>query len=175
MALARRSTRPVHDPPRPHRGRHRMGRPPHRRRIPPRADLGIATEPHEEYPMTTVPQFANKVAFVTGAGNGIGRATAIAFAREGAAIAAVDLSIDHSRETVASIEQLGGRALAIACDVTRDDDIVAALQQTVDTFGRLDIAFNNAGIALRTGAAADITDDEWDRTINTNLRGMFLC
>ena len=125
--------------------------------------------------MTTTYNFAGKVAFVTGAGNGIGRATAIAFARAGAAVAAVDLTIQHSRDTVASIERLGERAIGVACDVTRNDDIVAALQRTVDTFGRLDIAFNNAGIALPTGAVADITDDEWDRTINTNLRGVFLC
>jgi NAD(P)-dependent dehydrogenase (short-subunit alcohol dehydrogenase family) len=110
-------------------------------------------------------RFAGKVAFVTGAGNGIGRATAVAFAQEGASVVAADLSI----------EQLGGQVIAVGCDVTDPIQVGAALQRTVETFGPLDIAFNNAGIALQTGAAADITDDEWYRTIDTNLRGVFLC
>ena len=120
-------------------------------------------------------RFTGKVAFVTGAGNGIGRATAVAFAQEGASVVAADLSIEHGRGTVEAIEQVGGQVIAVGCDVTDGNQVRAALQRTVETFGRLDIAFNNAGIALPTGAAADITDDEWDRTIDTNLRGVFLC
>ena len=120
-------------------------------------------------------RFTGKVAFVTGAGNGIGRATAVAFAQEGASVVAADLSIEHGRDTVEAIEQLGGQVIAVGCDVTDGTQVRAALQRTVEAFGRLDIAFNNAGIALPTGAAADITDDEWDRTIDTNLRGVFLC
>jgi NAD(P)-dependent dehydrogenase (short-subunit alcohol dehydrogenase family) len=125
--------------------------------------------------MTATGRFAGKVAFVTGAGNGIGRATAIAFALEGASVVAADLTTEHVRRTVEAIEQLGGRPLPVGCDVTSNDQVDAALQRTVDMFGRLDIAFNNAGIALPTGAAADITEDEWDRTVDTNLRGVFLC
>jgi NAD(P)-dependent dehydrogenase (short-subunit alcohol dehydrogenase family) len=119
--------------------------------------------------MTTTPngRFAGKVAFVTGAGNGIGRATAIAFAEEGASVVAVDLTAEHSRDTVLAIEKLGGDVLAVGCDVTSSDQIQAALQQTIDAFGRLDIAFNNAGIALPGAPAADITDDVWERTIDT--------
>src|SRR4051812_41051341 len=120
-------------------------------------------------------RFSGKVAFVTGAGNGIGRATAIAFARAGANVVAADRSKEHTNETVTAIEELGGSALGVGCDVTSSDEIEDALRLTIDSFGRLDIAFNNAGIALPTGAVADITVDEWDRTIDTNLRGVFLC
>ncbi|HUR76390.1 MAG TPA: glucose 1-dehydrogenase [Acidimicrobiales bacterium] len=120
-------------------------------------------------------RFDGKVAFVTGAGNGIGRATAIAFAREGASVVAADLTAEHTRDTVTSIEQLGGRVLAVDCNVTNGEQIQAALERTIDTFGQLDVAFNNAGIALQTGRTAEITEDEWDRTIAANLRGVFLC
>ena len=119
--------------------------------------------------------FEGKVAFVTGAGNGIGRATAVAFAQRGASVVVADRSVEHSGDTVDSIEQFGGQVIAVGCDVTDGDQVRAALQRTIETFGRLDIAFNNAGVALPTGAAADITEDEWDRTIDTNLRGVFLC
>ena len=119
--------------------------------------------------------FEGKVAFVTGSGNGIGRATAVAFAQRGASVVVADRSVEHSGDTVDSIEQFGGQVIAVGCDVTDGDQVRAALQRTIETFGRLDIAFNNAGVALPTGAAADITEDEWDRTIDTNLRGVFLC
>jgi NAD(P)-dependent dehydrogenase (short-subunit alcohol dehydrogenase family) len=125
--------------------------------------------------MTNTGRFADRVAFVTGAGNGIGQATAIAFAREGARVVAADLTVEHGRQTVEAIEEIGGRCVAFACDVTSSDQVATALRRTIDTFGQLDFAFNNAGIALMTGAAADITEDEWDRTIDTNLRGVFVC
>src|SRR5919112_6407816 len=115
--------------------------------------------------------YAGKVAFVTGAGGGIGRATALAFAREGARVVVSDISEQSVRETARRIEELGGGALAVACDVTRSEDVKAALDQTIETFGRLDVAFNNAGVEQATAAAADITEEEWDRIVNINLRG----
>src|SRR5919112_3307112 len=90
--------------------------------------------------------FAGKVAFVTGAGTGIGRATALAFAREGAGVVAADLSEQDNRETARMIEEAGGWALPVGCDVRRTEDVKAALGRTIGSFGRLDVAFNNAGV-----------------------------
>jgi NAD(P)-dependent dehydrogenase (short-subunit alcohol dehydrogenase family) len=119
--------------------------------------------------------FAGKVAFVTGAGSGIGRTTALAFAREGASVVVADVSEQGNQETARMIEELGGRALALRCDVTKGEDVRAALDQAVEAFGRVDIAFNNAGAEQTVNAAADITEEEWDRIITINLRGVFVC
>ena len=119
--------------------------------------------------------FVGKVAFVTGAGNGIGRATALAFAREGADVVVADIAEQHAQETARLIEEQGGRALAVTCDVTRDEEVGAALDKTTETFGRLDAAFNNAGIEQKGAATADIPLEDWDRIIAVNLRGIFLC
>ena len=120
-------------------------------------------------------EFAGKVAFVTGAASGIGRAAALAFARAGARVVVADVAEDANRETARMIEQAGGRALAVRCDVTRSDDVEAALQTAVDAFGRLDAAFNNAGIETRSEPAADVTEAVWDRCLAINLTGVFLC
>jgi NAD(P)-dependent dehydrogenase (short-subunit alcohol dehydrogenase family) len=90
--------------------------------------------------------FAGKVAFVTGAANGIGRATALAFAREGAGVVVVDVSERGNQEAARLIEKQGGRALAVRCDVSRAEDVQRALTETIQAFGRLDFAFNNAGL-----------------------------
>jgi NAD(P)-dependent dehydrogenase (short-subunit alcohol dehydrogenase family) len=119
--------------------------------------------------------FAGKVAFVTGAGNGIGRAAALAFAREAASVVVADILEQNSQETVHIIEELGGRALAVRCDVTRAEDVKAALDQTIETFGRLDAAFNNAGVEQAATVTADLTEEEWDRIVRINLSGVFLC
>ena len=119
--------------------------------------------------------YKGKVAFVTGAGSGIGRATALAFAGAGASVMVADISEEGSRETARLIEEQGGRAFAVKCDVTRAEDVKVALDKTIEEFGRLDFAFNNAGIEQRNAAIADFEEDEWNRIIDTNLRGAFIC
>jgi NAD(P)-dependent dehydrogenase (short-subunit alcohol dehydrogenase family) len=119
--------------------------------------------------------YAGKVAFVTGAGGGIGRATALEFAREGASVVVSDISEQKVRDTARRIEELGEHALAVGCDVTRTEDVKAALDQTIETFGRLDAAFNNAGVEQEKKAAAELAEEEWDRIVAINLRGVFLC
>jgi NAD(P)-dependent dehydrogenase (short-subunit alcohol dehydrogenase family) len=120
-------------------------------------------------------RFAGQVAFVTGAGSGIGRATALAFAAEGAAVAVAGIPETDVRETARLIEQDGGRALAVHCDVTSEDDVRAALDRTVATFGRLDVAFNNAGVEQSHTPLADLTTEEWHRIVDVDLTGVFLC
>ncbi|HEY1215132.1 MAG TPA: SDR family oxidoreductase [Bryobacteraceae bacterium] len=119
--------------------------------------------------------FKGKVAFVTGAGSGIGRAAALAFAREGASLVVADIAEQSNQETARMIEELGTRALAVRCDVTRTEDVKAALDKAVEAFGRLDFAFNNAGAEQPITATADLTGQEWDRIIDINLRSVFLC
>lgn len=120
-------------------------------------------------------RYSGKVAFVSGSGSGIGRATALAFAREGASIVAADISERDNDETARMIEGLGARVLAVKCDVTRGDDIQAALEKAMTTFGRLDVAFNNAGIEQPVAPLADLTEQAWDRVVQVNLRSVFLC
>jgi NAD(P)-dependent dehydrogenase (short-subunit alcohol dehydrogenase family) len=116
-------------------------------------------------------EFTGKVAFVTGAANGIGRAAAVAFAREGASLVVADVSQEGNEVTARMIEELGARALALRCDVAQASDVEAALNRTIEAFGRLDVAFNNAGIEQPVTAAADISEGEWDRILGINLRG----
>src|SRR5437764_2454463 len=104
--------------------------------------------------------FTGKVSFVSGAANGIGRAAALAFAREGASVVVADVSEQGSRETVRLIEEQGGRAVAVRCDVSRVEDVKAALEKTVEAFGRLDFAFNNAGIEQkRLASVAELAEE----------------
>jgi NAD(P)-dependent dehydrogenase (short-subunit alcohol dehydrogenase family) len=119
--------------------------------------------------------FVGKVAFVTGGGTGIGRAAALAFAREGANVVVADVSEEGNQETARMIEDAGTQALALRCDVARAEEVKAALDKTADAFGRLDFAFNNAGVEQPIRQAADIAEEEWNRIINIDLRGVFLC
>jgi NAD(P)-dependent dehydrogenase (short-subunit alcohol dehydrogenase family) len=118
---------------------------------------------------------SGKVAFVTGAASGIGRATAVAFARAGADVAVADVAVDENADTARAVESHGVRSLAVRCDVSSSSDIEAALQSTLTAFGRLDAAFNNAGIEQEPKPAAETSEEEWDRILTVNLRGVFLC
>jgi len=119
--------------------------------------------------------YEGKVAFVTGGANGIGRVTALAFAREGANVVVADLSQEGAAETVRQIETLGARAIAMKCDVSKSDDVKVALDKTIETFGRLDFAFNNAGIEQPLSYTADVSDELFERTVRVNLGGVFYC
>ena len=121
-----------------------------------------------------------KAALVTGGGGGIGRATALAFAREGARVAVADFAADTAAETVALVNAAGGQAISLSGDVTRADDVRAMIDDTVAAYGRLDCAFNNAGIAPYQVAASGRKTGEWseesfDRMIAVNLKGVWLC
>ena len=114
-----------------------------------------------------------KRALVTGAASGIGRATAVLFACEGAAVAVVDLDETRGRAVVEAIVEDGGQAIFVPCDVTQAADCRRAVRQTVDQLGGLDILFNNAGI-IRRATVLDTTEEEWDRVMAVNVKAIFL-
>jgi len=115
----------------------------------------------------------DKVALITGAGGGIGRASAEMFAAAGAAVAVVDLNEAPGQAAVQAIHQNGGQAIFIQADVTRAADCEQAVQETVRAFGGLDILFNNAGI-IRRANVIDTTEDEWERVMAVNVKSIFL-
>jgi NAD(P)-dependent dehydrogenase (short-subunit alcohol dehydrogenase family) len=119
--------------------------------------------------------FEHKAALVTGAGSGMGLATAQAFAREGAAVALVDMNGPAVRRAAEQLAGAGHQALAIVCDVTEEAQVKAMVEQTVSAFGRLDAAFNNAGVQSLAMETADATSDEFDRVNAINLRSVWLC
>ena len=120
-------------------------------------------------------RFIGKVAFVTGAASGIGRAAAVAFAAEGAKLAIADVAEEPLDQLRAEIELTGGEVLAIRCDVSVPGDVEAAIASVVQRFGKLDCAFNNAGVENKAAPLHEIDLDEWDRILAINLRGTFIC
>ncbi len=113
------------------------------------------------------------VAAITGAGSGIGRASALAFAREGAKVVVADVQADGAAETVDLVRAEGGEAEAVRADVTRREDAEDLVRRTVDRFGRLDVLFNNAGIAMAFTPIEETEDDLWDRIYAVNVKGVF--
>ena len=117
--------------------------------------------------------FENKVAIVSGGSFGIGRATAIAFAKKGAKVVIADWVEDA--ETLNAIKVLGGDAIFIKCNVSKTEDVKAMIEKTISTFGHLDYAFNNAGIEGTMSPLQDCTEENFDKTIGVNLKGVWLC
>jgi len=115
-----------------------------------------------------------RVAFVTGAGRGIGAATALRLAEDGARVVLADIDTDGCQQVVSQIEQAGSKAIAVSCNVAEKAAVEAAVQQAVDNFGRLDILVNNAGV-LRDNLLFKMSDDDWETVMNVHLKGAFLC
>jgi NAD(P)-dependent dehydrogenase (short-subunit alcohol dehydrogenase family) len=120
-------------------------------------------------------RLSGKSAIITGAASGIGRAAALAFAREGARVIVADVSEDGGRKTVETVRDKGGEAQFFRCDVARAADADALVAAAVKAYGRLDCAFNNAGIAGSQRKTADYEEDEWDRVMAIDLKGVWLC
>src|SRR6059036_880863 len=125
--------------------------------------------------MADVLNFSGKVALVTGAAAGMGLATAQAFAETGAAVVLADFKEDAVKAAAQKLVAAGHKALAVRCDVSDDAQVAAMVDRTVSEFGRLDAAFNNAGVMARIAPTADSTRDDWDRVIGINLRGVWSC
>lgn len=118
-------------------------------------------------------RFAGKAVVITGAGKGLGRAAALAFAREGGAVAIGDLDEGAAAETVARIVAAGGKGVALRCDVRRAEDVKALMAGAVAAFGGIDVLYNNAGV-VRYGTVEELSEEDWDFQIDINLKGSFL-
>lgn len=120
-------------------------------------------------------RLADKVAIVTGGATGIGRAASVLFAREGARVTVADRNVTEGRRTAAMVEEAGGEALFVETDVSKADQVSEMVDHTVRHFGRLHVLVNNAGILIRTPPLSEVSELVWDLTLDTNLRGVFLC
>jgi len=118
--------------------------------------------------------FEGKVALITGGASGIGRGTAIAFASEGAKVLVADIDDAGGEETVNLIKKAEGEAVYVNCNVSKSQDTEAMVQKAVTTYGRLDYAFNNAGIGI-FGSTIECSEEDWDRLMGINLKGVWLC
>ena len=116
-----------------------------------------------------------KVALVTGAGSGLGRASALAFAREGAKIVVADIDAKGGKDTVQMIEKAGGEALFVKTDVAKEAEVEVMVNRAVQTYERLDCVHNNVGVEELPTPFVERTEEQWDRVIDTNLKGLFLC
>ena len=119
-------------------------------------------------------RFHEKVIVITGAGKGIGRASALAFAREGGAVVVADVSEADGRETVRQISEEGGKAVFVLCDISRSEDVQRLMVETVNAFGAIDILYNNAGV-VRYGTVVDMSEEDWDYILNINLTNHMFC
>ncbi len=116
-----------------------------------------------------------KVAIVTGAGSGIGRATSLAFASEGARVVVADIEAEGGEETVRMVHEADGQAVFVKVDVSRAEDVETMVDKAVEAYGRLDCAFNNAGISPPPVSISRCPQDSWEKVITINLTGVFLC
>ena len=119
-------------------------------------------------------QLNNRVALVTGGGSGIGRASALAFAKQGSNVVVADVNLESGNETVELIQKDGGHASFVTADVTKATDTESMVIKAVEEYGRLDCAFNNAGI-LGGGSLTECTEEDWDLVMDVNLKGVWLC
>jgi NAD(P)-dependent dehydrogenase (short-subunit alcohol dehydrogenase family) len=117
---------------------------------------------------------AGKVAVITGAGRGIGRAVALAYAREGASLALCSRTAEELHSTAAELERLGATALVVPADVSAADQVAAFVERALEKFGRLDVLVNNAGVAHSPVPLVELSVEEWDRVLAINLRGAYL-
>lgn len=119
--------------------------------------------------------FKGKTAFVTGASSGIGMATALAFAKCGAQVVVADVDTDLGHGVVKKIENENGKALFLKCDVSNETEVKQAIENTIHHFGSIDFAFNNAGIEGEQALTAECSVENWEKVINVNLKGVWLC
>ena len=120
-------------------------------------------------------QLDGKVALITGAGSGIGRASALVFAREGAKVALADIVVEGGEETVRMVKEAAGEAFFIKADVSNAADVEAMVNTVVETYGRIDCAYNNAGIEGQLASTDEYAEDMFDKVIGINLTGVWLC